>query len=219
MRRRSLLCLLVTACLMACGSPRGTDPPPGGWSNNAPTRVDQVVQRADTQVLAISQGEIKTWIEVPAVGAQVGEYVLLGQGTLQQDVRIPELDRNVRELVTIAHVQVVDLDTAQRAIRAASPADAVPIGTVYAELDARADTEIVVVGTVIKAPNAIGSYWVHLQDGSGDRATKTHDLTVKTQQAVTVGQRVAFRGILRKDVDLGFGYHYTALVEDGSLVH
>lgn len=47
---------------------------------------------------------------------------------------------------------------------------------------------------------------------------RPHDLTVKTSQRVAVGQRVAFRGVLRKDVDLGFGYHYLALVEDGALI-
>ena len=30
--------------------------------------------------------------------------------------------------------------------------------------------------------------------------------------------RMAFRGVLRRDVDLGFGYHYAALVEDGVLL-
>jgi hypothetical protein len=64
----------------------------------------------------------------------------------------------------------------------------------------------------------VGSIWVHVQDGTGDAAAGTHDLTIQTQQSVTAGQRVAFRGRLRKDVDLGFGYHYDALVEDAALV-
>ena len=218
MRARHIISGLALIGLLGCHSPRGTQPPPEGWANNAPTLVEQVVDRGDVQLLAISQGAIRTWVRVPAVGARVGDYVLLGQGSLSPDVAIPEIGQEVREMVVISHVQVVDLDTAQRAIRAASPDDAVAIDTVYAELDERADGEIVVVGTVMKAPNAVGWYWVHLQDGTGDAAAGTHDLTVKTAQSVTVGQRVAFRGVLRKDVDLGFGYHYDALVEEGALV-
>ena len=59
---------------------------------------------------------------------------------------------------------------------------------------------------------------MHLQDGSGDAATGTNDLTVQTQETVVEGQWVAFRGTLRRDVDLGFGYHYDALVEGGTRI-
>ncbi len=210
--------LVVLLGLMGCGATRGTEPPPEGWSNNAPTLIEEVVEHEGMQLLHVSQGRIRTWVRVPAVGAKVGEYVLLGQGKLLQEVELPEGGPKVRELVDIEHVQVVDLATAQRAVRARSPRHAVAIGTVYDELDTRADDEIVVVGTVVKAPNAVGWNWVHLQDGSGSPEDDTHDLTVKTDQAVTVGQRVAFRGVLRKDVDLGFGYHYRALVEGGVLI-
>ena len=208
--------LLVGA--LGCSSVQGTEAPPEGWANNAPTRVERVVDRPEAQLLDVSQGSLRTWVQVPRVGARVGDYVLLGQGSLRRDVSIPEVGEQAPELVDITHVQVVDLGTAERAVRAKTPPDAVAIGTVYAELDTRADTEGVVGGTVVKAAGAIGWYWVHLQDGTGDAKAGTHDLTVKTQQAVTVGQRVAYRGTLRKDVDLGFGYHYAALVEDGELV-
>jgi len=204
--------------LVACDWSSGTGPPPGGWANNAPTVVRQVVARGETQLLAVEQGRLSTWVEVPDVGAEVGDYVLLGQGRARLDVPIPEIGERAREVVDIEHVRVVDLETAQRTIAASAPSDAVAVGTVYAELDARADHEVVVHGTVAKASSAVGWYWVHLRDGTGEPSAGTHDLTVQTKQAVTRGQRVAFRGVLRKDVDLGFGYHYDALVEAAELV-
>jgi hypothetical protein len=163
----------------------------------------------------VRQGALEAWVAVPAVGAAVGDHVLLGQGSPRADVEIPELGLRVGQVVDIAHVQVVDAETAQRVSATTAPEGAVLIGTVYAELDQRADAEIVVYGVVVKATSAVGSIWVHLQDGTGDARTGTHDLTVQTQQPVTPGQRVAFRGVLRRDVDLGFGYHYDALVEGG----
>lgn len=210
--------VIAVLVLAGCSSVRGTEPPPDGWANNAPTLVEATVDRGEVQLLSVSQGEARTWVQVPAVGAEVGDYVLLGQGAVRRDVEIPETGERVREVVDIAHVRVVDLETAKQAVRAVSPADAVPIETVYAELAQRSDAEIVVFGTVRRAPHAVGWYWVHLQDGTGDPSVGTHDLTVKTQQSVSVGQRVAFRGTLRREVDLGFGYHYAALVEDGALV-
>jgi len=203
---------------LGCRKPVGTAPPPDGWANNAPTVVEQVVERPSSELLAVRQGPWQTWVLVPAVGAQVGDHVLLGQGTARYDVDIPELGLQAREVVDISHIQVVDQETAHRVIAARVPPGAVPVATVYAELEQRANQEIVVYGTVVKATNAVGSIWVHIQDGTGDVAAGTHDLTVQTQQSVIPGQRVAFRGLLRKDVDLGFGYHYEALIESGQLV-
>lgn len=210
--------LVGVLALSSCTNQDGTEPPPEGWANNAPTVVEQVVSREDAQLLAVRQGALQTWVRVPDVGAEVGDYVLLGQGAARHDVEIPELGQRVREVVDIAHAQVVDAQTARLAVSTSAPQEAVSIGTVYAELDQRADEAVVVYGTVVKATSAVGAIWVHLQDGTGDAAAGTHDLTIQTQQAVSRGQRAAFRGVLRKDVALGFGYHYDALVEDATLV-
>lgn len=216
--RALLFASLMVFGLTGCHRPVGTEPPPEGWANAAPTVVERVVDRPESQLLAVRQGTLEAWIEVPAVGARVGDFVLLGQGTPRYEVPIPELGETAPVVVDIERIQVVDEATAQRTVAAQVPKDAVPIAEVYAQLAARADQQIVVHGTVVKATHAVGFLWVHLRDGTGDAALGTHDLTVKTRQTVVQGQRVAFRGVLRQDVDLGFGYHYDALVEEGVLV-
>lgn len=210
----------VFGLVVALGSTRlaSNDEPPGGWANNAPTTVDAVVDRGEHQLLRVRQGALSTWVQVPDVGARVGDYVLLGRGVARTDVPIPELSERAPEVVDIAHVRVVDAETARRAVARPAPPGALPIGEAYAELDRRAGAEVLVFGRVVKATSAVGSVWVHLQDGTGDPAAGTHDLTVQTQQQVSPGQWVAFRGTLRSDVDLGFGYHYAALVEGGLVV-
>ena len=50
------------------------------WSSNAPTRVTQAIGRGATQLLRVEQGELRTWVAVPDVGAKAGDYVLLGRG-------------------------------------------------------------------------------------------------------------------------------------------
>lgn len=203
----------MSILLLALGcSSSGIEPPPGGWANAAPTVVERALDHGQHQVLQVRQGELRTWIQVPDVDAVPGDYILLGQGTARRDVALPGVDERADVVVDIPHARVVDAATAERTVSSAVPVGAVPIGTVYAELDARADKEIVVYGTVVKATSAIGSVWVHLQDGTG--TSGTDDLTLKTDAMVAVGARIGFRGILRKDVDLGFGYTYEALVED-----
>lgn len=207
--------LLLT---FGCGDASSTGAPPGGWANSAPTTVEAVVDRGDQQLLQVRQGDLSTWVQVPDVAAQVGDHVLLGRGSARLNVPIPERSTRAPEVVDIAHVRVVDAETARRVTTKQAPAGALTIDEVYTELDQRADAEILVFGRVVKAANAVGSYWVHLQDGTGDRSAGTHDLTVQTHESVVEGQWVAFRGTLRRDVDLGFGYHYDALVEGGTRV-
>jgi len=215
---RSLRLGCLVLILAGCREGRGTEAPPGGWANTAPTVVERVVDRASHQLLEVRQGPLSAWVQVPRVGAEPGDYVLLGQGEARSRVEIPELGTVAEQVVDIEHVRVVDRATAERSVAAQAPADAVAIGTAYAELSERADKEIVVYGTVVKATGAVGWNWVHLRDGTGDPSAGTHDLTVQTKALVAEGQRVALRGILRADVDLGFGYHYDALVEDAQLV-
>jgi hypothetical protein len=215
--RQGILASFALA-LASCGDPPPAEAPPGGWANLAPTVVEQVVERGAHQLLQVRQGELRTWVQVPRVGARAGDHVLLGRGTARTDVPIPEVSQRAPEVVDIAHVRVVDAETARRAVARRAPPGALSVGQAHAELERRAGTEIVVFGRVVKATSAVGSVWVHLQDGTGDPRAKTHDLTVQTRRGVVPGQWVAFRGTLRRDVDLGFGYHYKALVERGTLV-
>ncbi len=211
-----LACLVLG--LVGCRWSSGTEPPPDGWANSAPTVVDRVVNRKASQLLEVRQGELTAWIEVPRVGAEVGDYILLGRGKARENVGIPELGLRAAQVVDIHHARVVSFETAKRAVASAAPKDAVPVGTIYAELDQRKDKPVVVYGTVAKAASAVGWNWVHLRDGTGDPSAGTHDLTVQTRWEVAEGQRVAFRGVLRQDVNLGFGYHYDALVEEAEPV-
>jgi hypothetical protein len=213
MRRPLALVLLALLAGPGCAGPG--DVPEGGWANSAPTTVEQVVDRGDNSLLKVRQGALTTWVQVPRVEAEPGDYVLLGRGSARTDVPIPELSLRAPEVVDIDHVRIVDAETARRASTRQAPPGAVPIAQAYAELDRRAGTDLLVFGRVVKATSAVGSVWVHLQDGTGDAGAGTHDLTVQTQQPVEAGQWVTYRGTLRKDVDLGFGYHYDALVEGG----
>ena len=121
-------------------------------------------------------------------------------------------------VVDIDHALAVDLETARAALDARSPEQTLGVGTVYAELAERADSEIFVEGVVTKVAGAIGWYWVHLRDASGSPELAELDLTVQTRDKVSEGQRVVYRGVLRKDVDLGFGYFYDAMLRDAEQV-
>ena len=98
-------------------------------------------------------------------------------------------------------------------------ADARTIAELWTQKDRLANTVVSVRGTVVKYNAAVmGKNWIHLQDGSGDAATGTHDITVTTLNAVAVGTTVTITGTLRLNRDVGAGYAYAVLVEDATVV-
>ena len=101
----------------------------------------------------------------------------------------------------------------------ATGADARTIAELWTQKDRLANTVVSVRGTVVKYNAAVmGKNWIHLQDGSGDAAKGTHDITVTTLDAVTVGATVTITGTVRLNRDVGAGYTYAVLVEDAKVV-
>lgn len=84
------------------------------------------------------------------------------------------------------------------------------------ELDGKT---VQVRGKVMKINLGImGRNWVHLQDGSGDPMTNTHDLVITTAESPTQGEVLAFEGKLSSDKDFGAGYSYVVIVEDAKII-
>lgn len=74
-------------------------------------------------------------------------------------------------------------------------------------------------GKVVKfSPNIMGKNWVHVQDGTGNPLTNTHDMVVTTGETVAVDTVVTLEGILAADKDFGAGYKYAGIIEQASLI-
>ncbi len=77
--------------------------------------------------------------------------------------------------------------------------------------------KVVVRGKVVKVSTGImGKNWIHIQDGTGAQAKKTHNLVCTSKETADVDDVVTVSGILAKDKDFGGGYKYTAIIEDAS---
>lgn len=92
------------------------------------------------------------------------------------------------------------------------------IAELYANKDALAGKPIKVRGRVVKAnANIMDRTWVHLRDGTGEEGR--NDLTITTKDAPPpIGATVLLTGTLTTNKDLGAGYSYEVIVEDGTLV-
>jgi hypothetical protein len=71
-----------------------------------------------------------------------------------------------------------------------------------------------ITGQVTKFnPEIMGKNWIHIQDGSEYQGG--FDLTITTDQKVTVGEIITYEGKISLDKDFGYGYFYNVLMEEG----
>jgi len=78
---------------------------------------------------------------------------------------------------------------------------------------------VVVRGKVMKvSPRIMGRNWVHLQDGTGNPESNTHDLVVTTSQEPEADwDIITMEGVLAANKDFGSGYSYVVIIEDAGL--
>jgi hypothetical protein len=108
--------------------------------------------------------------------------------------------------------------TAVEKIDKAAGADARTIEETWAGGAGLAGQRISVRAKVVKYnPGIMGKNWIHLQDGSGDPAKGTNDLTVTTLESAAVGDVLTVTGTVAVDKDFGAGYRYPIIVEEATL--
>lgn len=82
-----------------------------------------------------------------------------------------------------------------------------------------AGKSVTVRGRVVKFNGGIlGVNWIHIQDGTGQAADGSNDITVTTDMTATVGEVVTVTGIVGLNKDLGSGYSYPVIIERANLV-
>jgi len=92
------------------------------------------------------------------------------------------------------------------------------IGEIFAQKGELSGKKVAVRGKVMKVSLMImGKNWIHLQDGTGDAASNTHDLVVTTMAEPAMDSVVLVEGTLQADRDFGSGYLYDVIIEDAEI--
>jgi hypothetical protein len=202
-------------------SPAGAGPAAGSGAaaNVAPAVAEEVLRGGGKVYVRVLEGQWDFWVVAPEIDVKPGDHLLLGKGPLRKQVDAPEVGRSFAELIELPALQVVDAGAAKASLALAPPPGGRPIADVYRDRQALSGKPVKVRGRVVKASKGIfGANWYHLQDGSGVEADGTHDLTVTSQADLSVGDVAVAEGALTLDKDLGFGYFYACIIEDGAVV-
>ena len=92
------------------------------------------------------------------------------------------------------------------------------VAELYAEMGELSGKTVALRGKVVKYNAGImDRNWIHLQDGTGDSAAGTHDITVTTSGTTAVGEVILVEGTVAVDKDFGAGYRYAVIVEEASV--
>ena len=209
-------------------------PKSGGTSGT----VVETMNAAGYTYVQVDSGSEKIWAAAPAFTVAVGDSVVVPEGMPMNNYHSKTLDRDFPVVYFVDSVLNASAPVAPTASTASMPEGHPPTTTAVtpAEVDlgniAKADggltvgevfgdkanlsgKEVTLRGKVVKfSPQIMGKNWLHIQDGSGDAAAATHDLTVTTNITANVGDTVLVNGPLTLDKDFGYGYQYDVIIED-----
>ena len=126
-------------------------------------------------------------------------------------------DNNAQNNEVAAKAHQSQSVVAKADIRLEPCADCITIGRLLADKKSFSGKTIKVKGVVTKVNEEImDRNWIHIQDGT--EAEGNYDLTVTSDQKVTVGETVTFEGKIALDKDFGYGYFYNVLMEEGKII-
>jgi hypothetical protein len=88
------------------------------------------------------------------------------------------------------------------------------VADVWKTRAALAGKRVTVRGQVVKYNGGIlGVNWMHLQDGTGNAADGSNDITVTSETDTKVGDVITATGTVAVNKDLGSGYNYPVIIE------
>ena len=204
--------------------------------------VVETMNAAGYTYVQVDDGQQKIWAAAPEFVVNVGDQVVVPEGMAMHNYHSQTLDRDfpvvyfVDSVLNASSPAVASANSGMQMpeghppIAAASTAPEVDlsniakaeggltIGEIYAGKADLSEKTVTLRGKVVKySPQIMGTNWIHLQDGSGDQAAGTNDLTVTSNIEVKVGDTILASGPLTLDKDFGYGYKYNLIMENAQV--
>jgi len=219
--------------------PRPPAAPPAPPKNPIDGKIVEAVDSGGYTYVLLERAGEKSWLAMPHAEVKVGEIGKFMPGVQMGEFHSKTLDRTFKQIVFSsgpvpepgAAAGPIDLPNKVSSAGPKSPpaekglhvgrakgAGARTVAEVHEKRAALTGKSVVVRGKVVKiSKQVIGRNWIHLQDGTGDPASGSHDLVVTSSAAPKLGEIVTVKGTVVTDKDFGAGYRYAVLVENGEL--
>jgi hypothetical protein len=182
----------------------------------------------------IDTAQDQRWVATRETSVRVGDVIQTTPGMAMQGFTSNTLNRTFNVVYFVDSLQNLSTPAgahpvAQETRKPTGQAAAVDVDVevlepgkniayVYANKDELAGQQVSLRGKVVKYnSNILGWNFIHIQDGSGDAADGTNDLTVTSTATTAVGDTVVVAGTIILDKDFDAGYKFPVLMEDATL--
>lgn len=205
------------------------------WANPKDTVKSGTVTFAKTAggytYLKINEAGKEVWLAALPMEVAVGDQVEYAGGDVMKDFKSKAMNQTFDAIRFVSRVHVVNKDMPMDEIHKrvsvghekaeppkrgeiARARNGKTVGEIYSERAKLAGKPLVLRAKVVKVSrNILGKNWVTLSDGTGRSPDDV--IVVTTQELPAVGEVVTVAGTLKTDVNLGAGYSYKAVLEDG----
>lgn len=203
-------------------------------------KVTETMNAGGYTYVQVDTGKEKVWAAAPEFKVKVGDPVVIPEGMPMVNYHSKTLNRDFDVVYFVNAIMVAGADGTTTSMPQTMPeghpavgnnaAPAAPIdfkgitkpeggltvAEVFAGKDKLADKDVIVRGKVVKfSPNIMGTNWMHIQDGTGEKGT--NDLVVTSSTPVKKGDTVLIKGKLTVAKDFGSGYYYDAIIQDANV--
>lgn len=196
--------------------------------------VKEILQATAYTYLRVTENDQEYWMAVSKMDTKVGAELYYNEAFPMKDFKSKDLDRFFESILFVQeisdkpteaktqiqadpHQQSMQKPTANKAdIKVEQIAGGITIAELYKNRKNYEGKKVMIRGKAVKVNNGImGQNWVHLQDGTADN--ENFDLTLTSQETVTVGDVVTMEGIVVLNKDFGAGYSYELIIETAVL--
>lgn len=192
--------------------------------------VQEVIQASGYTYLKVKENDSDLWIAITKREIEVGETFSFADGLAMKNFTSKELQRTFETIYFVSKISDNELSLSgskqsegnphgtkptlgKKEISIEAVEGGISIGELFSNRDSYANKTVLIKGQVTKVNRAImGKNWVHLQDGTS--GSGEFDLTITTQDEVSVGDIVIFKGLIVLNKDFGSGYAYDVLMEE-----
>ena len=186
-------------------------------------------------------GEEQRWVAGREIAVQAGDVVQSTQGMPMSDFESASLDRTFDVVYFVDRLENMSVATMPEGhpdipmpeghpsvdgaaevmsadVSVAELKEGQDIAWLYANKDELSGQQVSLRGKVVKYNDGIlGWNFIHIQDGSGDAADGSNDLTVTSHDATAVGETIVLTGTIILNKDFGAGYSFPVLMEGASI--
>ena len=198
--------------------------------------VAETIESGGYVYLRLEESDI--WIAANTFAVSKGDVIQYSGGTEMKGFYSKTLDRTFESVFFVSSAGLASKNTGSKTAAAStghksegmpmpkrasveSPApgeitalkDGKTVAAIYAESGQLKEQTVSLNARVMKVNKKImGKNWITLQDGTGTEPG--NKLLVTSQEVVSPGDMVIARGIVKTDIDLGYGYKYEVLLEE-----